>query len=214
MAYATVNEFKLAIGNLRSTDPDVLANIQMFLDGAENAIDTAMNHPHGFVADASASYRHYSADGSDELMIDECVEIVSVAVKTGITVTTYTAWTTPSTYFAHDGDWYPYPFNAEARGKPYTRIIVDPSGGYAKFTDGKRKYPTVRVSAKWGFSIEVPPLIKTICIAQAGRWYNQGQGGMSDFIADPETGELKYTRSLRPEFVTILKQAGFWNPSI
>lgn len=212
MAYATVDEFKDAL-DILTTDADKVANMQLFINAAENAIDTAMNRPHGFVADSVAEYRYYVGQGQTEMLIDECVEVVSVAVKSGVAETTYTAWTSPSSAMANDGDWFAKPFNAPARQKPYTRIVADPAGpgGYSKFTAGDGR-PTVRISAKWGYSIEVPAMIKMVTIAQAGRWYNQAKGGMSEFVADPATGELKYGKSLNAEFVKTLMMSGFWDP--
>lgn len=213
MSYATVQELYEAIrgeGTPTTVEQDVM---QSWLDAANNAIDVAMNHPAGFLAREDGAPLHFMGLGKPLLWITECVEVTLVEVRASSTSRDFVTWVTPSTPLAGDGDWFPLPLDAGDLGQPYNQLCTDPNGSHSFFTKAD-KLPTVRVTARLGYANVVPPLIKQICLAQAGRWYNEGSGGFSGFTASPETGELRYTRSLRAEFVQVLKDAGFWNPPI
>lgn len=58
---------------------------------------------------------------------------------------------------------YPYPYNADVKGEPYTHLVFAP-GTVMSNTEGQMK-----VNAKWGW-ISVPTTIKQACLLQVSRY--------------------------------------------
>lgn len=227
MIYATVEELRGTI-NLGSRDEDDI--LELWLAGASQSIDNFCNRAEdGFVASDDALARHYSGKGQPHLLIDECIEITEVAVKDSATGNTYTAWSTPTTPMAGDGDWIPYagaPSRPYFNRLPYTALMTDPNGDYAVFTSGAfvhpggfkpstttwRNVPTIKVTAKWGFAATIPAVIKQACIAQTARWYKRGQSAMADAVASGEMGMLLYTKALDPAIQMLLVEGRMIRP--
>jgi hypothetical protein len=218
LRYATVAELKSTL-NIASTTDDLV--LEMWLEAAEEAVDRTCNRPDGFLADSAASARHYVGTGKPWQPIDECVEITEVAVRSSITADDYTAWTSPTTNFAGDGDWIP----AAGSGKhptfnslPFNVLLVDIAGDESYFTSGRAVdtpgWPpehgeqmaknTVRVTAKWGYAVAVPNVIRNAAIAQAGRWYKRGMGGWTDTLASVDQGQMIYRQPMDPDIRMML----------
>lgn len=228
-AYGTLDELRPLIG-LRSLTDDV--ELALLLDTASTAINRYCNRLDGFIAPPNATIRYYLGTGTAFQNIDECVSITAVAVKDSSTDTTYTAWTSPTTNFAGDGDWIPYAGDhefPEFNRLPFTGLMVDPNGDNAIFTSGQfasrrgfrptttvqRGLPTVRVTARWGFASTIPSTIKTACIMQAARWYKRLEGGMADSLANPEVGgRLRFTQRLDPDVEWLLKNGRYFKPAV
>jgi hypothetical protein len=233
--YADITEVKQQIEK-NTTGADLY--LPTIITAASRAIDRTCGRPDSFfVADAAASARVYVGSGLSYQSIDDCVEIASVSVKDSITDTTYTAWTSPSTAYAGDGDWYP------GRGSvrrprlnqlPYNLLFVDINGDYAIFTAGRYRQSrgfygdafgparlgrapgvmaTVEVSAKWGWSVVVPAQIKEACIMQVARWYKRLEGSMSDSLASVDLGQMLYVQEVDPDVRGILYGGRFILPS-
>lgn len=105
-----------------------------------------------FEADETASYRYYDGNGLDELIIDDCISVEEVAIKT-----------------SDSGDWIElesseyklYPLNETP--KQIIRLLS--ISRYRKFPKGNGN---VRVKAKWGYSVACPEdveLATTILVA-------------------------------------------------
>lgn len=218
--YCTVEELKARMEKRDDTDDATLFAI---LRAAERKIDRFCNRLDGFVADTNASARYFKGSGKTYQLIDECVAIRTVAVKDAISDDTYAAWTSPSTMFAGDGDWFPGagdPDEPEFNQLPYTILFVDPNGDQAWFTgetaEMKRRgrnvrglsllarVPTVEVTARWGFAASCPTDITEATAMQAARWYKRLQGAMADSLASTDLGGLFYTAQLDPDIAGIL----------
>jgi len=214
MAYCTAAEVKTRIDKTY-TDDDAL--ITAIIAGAQQAIDKWTNHPDGFEALASATARRFVGSGKAHQFIDECVEITKVEVKDSATDTTYTEWSSGD-YIACLGDPYHPTFDT----LPYDLLVVDISGDESHFTDGNvgsygggewdgysfdtyifshsqrtAKHvvpgqPTVRVTAKWGYSVTVPPIIREACAMQSALWYKKFQGAGADTLASSEFGQIPF----------------------
>jgi hypothetical protein len=184
-----------------------------------------------FVGDTAASVRTYSGDGSSVLLIDECVEITAVAVKDSATDTTYTAWATPTTMMAGDGDWFPYTGDRRApefNRLPWTGLMVDANGDYSVFTNGiyiglrgfpfssdmQRNVPTVQVTARWGYADNTPGDIKMATIMQVARYYKEIQGAMADGVANADFGTLVYRQTLHPDIKRLLVEGRYVKPQM
>lgn len=226
--YATVTELRAEM-NLLSTSDDTI--LERLIEAASRNIDRACNRPDGFVGDTVASARYYTGDGTAVQLIDECVEITAVAVKDSSTDTTYTAWATPTTNMAGDGDWYA--FTGDRRWPdfnrlPYTALAVDLNGDYAVFTlgmfagkrgfpldsDVRRNVPTVQVTARWGYADNIPNDIKEATIMMCARWYKQVQGAMADGVANADFGQLVFRQVLHPDIKRILEGGRYVKPQM
>jgi hypothetical protein len=218
--YCSVEELKERMEKTDDTDDATLFGI---LRAAERKIDQFCNRPDGFVADTTASARYYPGSGLAYQWIDECVEVSAVAVKDSPTDDTYEAWTAPSTNMAGDGDYFAGsgpPDSPNFNRLPYTLLFVDPNGDQTWFTGetyAMRKrgraqrginlwshVPTVKVTAKWGYSASVPLDIKEAAGMQAARWYKRLQGAMADALASADLGGLFYQQQLDPDIRGIL----------
>lgn len=231
MSYATPDELRLQInktGNSGTASDDAL---QILLDAASEAIDWFCNRPDGFTADTTASARYYTGLGKPYLYIDECVEITTVAVKDSASDTTYTAWDTPTTMFAGDGDWLP--FRGDHRKPnfnrlPYTGLMTDPNGDYATFTNGSyvtrggfppvsdipRGVPTVKVTAKWGYAVTAPVRVKETCMIQAARWFKRGEGSWADMLSSADMGQPQFGQVLDKDLEFLLKMSRLVKPQV
>jgi hypothetical protein len=230
MAYATVAELKNRI-DLDAVADDV--TLAALIDACERTINRFCNRPDGFEADAAASARYYVGNGQPYLLVDECVEISEVAVKDSVSDTSYTAWDSPTTNMAGDGDWYAGsgdPLVPDFNNLPYDVIFTDINGDYSYFTDGKtvglwgfqarrpdtmrKGTPTVKVTAKWGYSVDVPDDIREATCMQTARWYKRFQGSMSDALASGELGQLMFLQKLDPDVSTILRSGRYIKPTM
>lgn len=204
MAYATVTELKAEMNKTGSEDDAVLVRL---LDAATRNIDQACNRPCGFIADTTASARTYQGNNKGWLRIDECVSVTQVRVRPSST-SSYEAWTSSDYLTATGDERYP-----NYNSLPITALRVDPNGDYSIFyRDGT--YPTVEVTARWGYAASVPADIKIACIMQATRWYKRLQSAMSDTVASGEMGMLLYTQSLDPDIKRLLIDGRYVRRSI
>jgi hypothetical protein len=228
MAYTTA---ALVRARMQKSDAGDDAIITALITAAERAINNFCNRPDGFEADAAASARYYSGNGQGHLLIDECVEIAAVAVKEDVTDTDYEAWSSPTTNMAGDGDWFACTGDREApdfNSLPYTMLMVDPNGDYTDFTDAaysglwgfrttqttkNRGLPTVKVTAKWGYSAAVPQEIAEACAMQTMRWYKRGQSAMASVLATADLGSLEIYPTLDPDIEFILRLGRYIKPT-
>lgn len=203
MAYATAAQLRTQIEKTGITGSGTDAALGVILDAATMAIDNYCNRPDGFIETAHDMDRYYTGHGEPWLFIDECTSIAAVAVKDSGTDTTYTAWATTD-WQAACGD----PKSPDWNRLPYDMIVVLPTGNYSLFTSGRfttkrgfkpssdvtRGIPTVKVSAKWGYSVTAPAAIIQATIALSARWFKQGQAAWSDTLASVELGQLIYRK--------------------
>lgn len=227
-AYATVEEFRLHSGLTRETDDVEIAQL---LDAGARGINRFCNRPDGFQAVQTAATRYYAGQGKPYIFIDECVAITTVSVKDSASDTTYTAWTTPTTSFAGDGDWIPFtgdPRFPQFNRLPFTGVMVDPNGDYSSFTTGKytsrggfrpmvsvsRGLPTVNILARWGHSDTIPSDVKVANLMQALRWSKRLHGGMATSVAAAEMGTIQLFSELDPDVKQFLVNGRYVRPVI
>jgi hypothetical protein len=218
--YCSVEELRQRMQKEDDSEDATLFNI---LRAAERKIDQFCNRPDGFVADTTATARHYRGSGRVYQRIDECVEVESVAVKDSPSDDSYEAWDSPTTNMAGDGDWFAGsgdPEDPDFNSLPYTLVFVDPNGDQSWFTgetyeqrkrgrarrgaDIWARVPTVEITAKWGYSVDVPHDIREATAEQAMRWYKRMQGAMADSLASADLGGLMYVQQLDPDIAGIL----------
>jgi len=218
--YATPEELR------NQTDKVVVADdpaLEDLLRAASQSIDLFTNHPDGFLALATATARPYTGSGTTFQFIGECIAVTLVEVKESVTGT-YTPWASTD-WMAFTGD----PDNPDFNSLPFDALMIDPSGDQSHFTSGKwaglrgfrpeeqdrgRAAPTVRVTAKWGYAEDVPPIIKTACIAQATIWFKRARSAWGDAAGNPEFGMLFYRKPLDPAIQTMLVESRMVAPAI
>lgn len=225
--YTTVEDVKRRMQ--KEDDEDDLTIFSLIL-AAENAVDNFCNRPDGFLADDTASARYYTGNGRAFMLIDECTAITEVAVKDAATETTYTAWNSPTTNMANDGDWIAFsgdPENPDFNALPYDSLMVDPTGDEAVFTSGRflglrgfrpegtrgRNVSTVRVTANWGYAVTAPAEIAEAAAMQSVRWYKRLQGAMTSALATAELGTIEIFRTLDPDIEFILAMGRYVKPA-
>src|SRR6185312_13227353 len=126
-------------------------------------------------------------------------------------------------------DWIAFtgePEDPEFNKTPYIGLMVSGTGTRSFFTSGsfrslrgfspdidrnndnRHAIPTVRLTAKWGYSETPPKKVVGACLTQAAIWFKRGEGAWSDAIGAPETGQLHYTKVLDPAVQMMLVNAG------
>jgi hypothetical protein len=214
----------------QKTDDVVDLVLAQMINGAAGAIDNFCHRPDGFDA-ATATIRYFPGSGKATQRIDECVAITAVAVKDSATDTAYEAWTSPTANMAGDGDWFAFTGDLgwpDYDSLPYTQLGIDPNGDQTIFTSGlftglrgfpprregslQRQIPTVRVTARWGYSADTPDEIREATAMQAMIWYKRMEGSMASALASGELGELEVFRTLDPAIEFILRLGRFIKP--
>lgn len=200
------------------------AHLAGAITAASRFIDRYCGREEGFFkADTTASARYYSGSGKVYQYIDPCIEITEVAVKDSATDDSYTTWTDDDDYWAFSGN----PEYPDFNSLPYTGVMTNPTGNYLSFTSGRwikrrgfslitpygRSTKTVKITAKWGYSEEVPADIEQACIMVVTRWFARMRGGMADTLASGELGRLVYTQALDPDVASLLDKGRYKLPT-
>jgi len=238
MAYCTAADVKTRIDKTY-TDDDAL--ITAIIDATEKAINNWTNHPDGFEALTVATARRFVGSGKSYQLIDENVEITKVEVKDSANDTTYVTWTSGD-YISCRGEPTHPTFDrtpndlliVDSTGD-YTRFTNGNVGTYSDATwwdgysyDGylgsNRPYdtakhivpgqPTVRITAKWGYSVVVPTPIREACAMQTARWYKRYEGAMADALANTEFGKPTFIQTLDPDIKAILWLGRYVKPAV
>jgi len=121
---------------LITIDPSFDDQVADWIAKIESYIDSYTER--NFKADSMASVRLYDGSGTGEVIIDDCVSIEKVEYGT-------------ETPFSEIEEYITYPANAAPKTKIARR--------YSVFPCGKQN---VRITAKWGYSVEVPADIEFI----------------------------------------------------
>jgi antitoxin component HigA of HigAB toxin-antitoxin module len=108
--------------------------VDLYISEIENVIDNETGR--NFIADSTASERLFDGDNESNLLIDDCIEITKIEVD-GEEIT----------------DYFKYPSKTNY---PINEIALEDG----VFNKGRQN---VAVTAKWGFSAEVPKDIRLAC---------------------------------------------------
>ena len=197
--------------------------LEMVIEAASRAIDNYCNRPDGFVALSVATARVYAGSGGGVQRIDEAVAVTLVEVKRSVDDSAYVSWAAAD-WLAFSGDVNSPNFN----GTPYEFLMAAPGGTYTYFTGGAtsgrsgfrpdvlsvRGAPTVRVTAKWGYAVDIPPAVRQACIIQAARLLKRGEGAYADATGSADFGELQFRRRLDPDAEFLLKNGRLIRPTV
>jgi len=133
--------------------------IDNWIEGVENIIDQITNR--NFKADSSASARLFNGDGTPELLIDECVEVTLVEVGND-------GYGSSFTTVASSGSdrYFTLPNNHTVKKQPIHKIELSARD----FVCGTQNN---RITAKWGYSAEVPKDIEFVATVLVAGIINQ-----------------------------------------
>ena len=208
--YATANEIFDELDQTKRDDAPVVARIakavSRWIDGYCNRQD------YGFIALTSATANVYSGAGKAWLYLPDFVELTTVKMKTSISQTTYDFTFDSADIIPFRGDVR----NPQYNKLPYHAIMININASYTHFTDGNRlstrnraivlpdsdnqlpAIPTIEVTAKWGYSVVVPDIIKQVCIIESARIYKQSRAGYGDASLNQELGQTNFVKALHP----------------
>jgi len=163
---------------LKEIDSSFDGQIDSWIASVERIIDNYTGR--NFIADTVASARLFDGDDSEDLIVDECVEVTLVEAGNdsyGGTFTTVGA-TGSDRYFT-------YPSNATVLGVPIHKIVLSAR----TFSEGRQNQ---RITAKWGYSVDVPDDISFAATVFVAGIINESRGGGRD-VQSESIGTYKVT---------------------
>ena len=189
MSYASLSEFKAAVGITDSTDDGALQSV---LDATDTLIDLYCDRKTGF--GTASETRFYTAEDYEYVLTDDLVSITTLQTDDDANGTYETTWTSGTDYVLA-------PRNAALDGFPYTEI--DTSVTWPR-NFPKDVYLGVRVVGVFGFP-SVPAAVKQAEIIQAGAVWNSRTAPFGVIGSADLGGILRMSRALHPEAALILE---------
>lgn len=162
---------------------------------ASRLIDRITGREAGAYKAETATARFFDGSGCAYQWVDEMADApTAVAVDETGAQTTYTAWAA--------GDYMLWPYAATVAGRPYLRLDANTlTGNHALFYQFPR---SVKITARWGYSVVVPGDVEQAVIVQTVRWFKRGQQAYQDAGAIFELGQLRYVKQLDPDVQLIV----------
>ena len=163
---------------LQDIDSSYSSSIDGWIAGVEKIIDQHTGR--NFIADAVATARLFDGDGTQELLIDDCIEITVVEAGNDDYGGNF------DTISASGADrYFTEPANAIVKGFPISSLVLR-----------SRKWPmgmqNNRITAKWGYSEAAPADIEFVAtVFMSGILNQQRQGG--DEIKSERIGNYQVT---------------------
>lgn len=182
-----------------STDTTYDSLIGTLITSASRAIDGYVGQEDNyFYPSTDATTRYYDGNNSHTLKIDDYTSITAlgVAENGGVASTDYVAWSST--------DYFTYPYNASAKGKPYNALVVDLENGEKGYFPNFRK--AVKVTAVFGYSTTPPADVKQACITMTLRYFMRAKSAYQDAGANPAMGQMFYVRELDPDVKVLLSK--------
>jgi len=174
--YTTKTEIENYI--LNTIDDSFNSQIDTWIASVEKVIDNYTGR--NFKADNTATARVYDGDDTNELIIDECVEISQVEVGEDLYGESFV--TVPST---GTDKYILYPANHTAHNVPIHKIVLT----NRDFLKGKQNQ---KITAKWGYSTTPPEDIRFAATVFVSGVLNQHRQG-GDEIKSESIGSYSVT---------------------
>ena len=189
MSYATLSQFKAAVGITDSTDDTALQNV---LDATDTLIDLYCDRKTGF--GTATETRYYSADAYDYVLTDDLVSVTTLTTDDLADGTYSTTWTAGT-------DFQLTPKNYALDGLPYTGISRS-----AKWTKNfpKAVFLGVKVVGVFGFPA-VPASVVQAEIIQANAVFSSRTAAFGVIGSADLGGILRMSRALHPEAALLLE---------
>ena len=189
MSYASLAQFKAAVGITDSTDDAALQNV---LDATDTLIDLHCDRKTGF--GTATETRYYTAEDYQYVLTDDLVSVTTLQTDDDANGTYETTWTANT-------DFMLAPANAALDGFPYTEI--DTSVSWPR-NFPKDVYRGVKVIGVFGFP-SVPAAVVQAEIIQAGAVWSSRTSPFGVIGSADLGGILRQTRALHPEAALILE---------
>jgi hypothetical protein len=189
MSYATLSEFKAAVGITDTTDDTAL---QAVLDATDTLIDLHCDRKTGF--GTASETRYYTAEDWEYVLTDDLVSVTTLQTDDDANGTYETTWTSGTDYVLA-------PRNAALDGFPYTEI--DTSVTWPR-NFPKDVYLGVKVVGVFGFP-SVPAAVKQAEIIQANAVWSSRTAAFGIVGSVDLGGVLRMSRALHPEAALILE---------
>ena len=189
MSYATLAQFKAAVGITDTTDDTAL---QAVLDATDTLIDLYCDRKTGF--GTASETRYYTAEAYEYVLTDDLVSVTTLQTDDDANGTYETTWTAGTDYVLA-------PRNAALDGFPYTEI--DTSVTWPR-NFPKDVYLGVKVVGVFGFP-SVPAAVTQAEIIQAGAVWNSRTAPFGVIGSADLGGILRMSRALHPEAALILE---------
>lgn len=189
MSYATLAQFKAAVGITDTTDDSAL---QAVLDATDTLIDLYCDRKTGF--GTATETRYYTAEAYQYCLTDDLVSVTTLQTDDDANGTYETTWTSGTDYVLA-------PRNAALDGFPYTEI--DTSVTWPR-NFPKDVYLGVKVTGVFGFP-SVPAAVTQAEIIQAGAVWNSRTAPFGVIGSADLGGILRMSRALHPEAALILE---------
>ena len=191
MSYATLAEFKAAVGILSTDTADDTA-LQAVLDATDTLIDLHCDRRTGF--GTASETRYYTADDYAYVQVDDLVSVTTLSTDDDANGTYETTWTAGT-------DYNLAPANVHLDGFPYTRLETSVTWP-RNFPKGV--YLGVKVVGVFGFPA-VPAAVKQAEIIQANAVWVSRTSPYAVVGSQELGGILRQTRALHPEAALILE---------
>jgi hypothetical protein len=189
MSYATLSEFKAAVGITDTVDDSAL---QAVLDATDTLIDLHCDRKTGF--GTASETRYYTAEDYEYVLTDDLVSVTTLQTDDDANGTYETTWTSGTDYVLA-------PRNAALDGFPYTEI--DTSVTWPR-NFPKDVYLGVKVVGVFGFP-SVPAAVKQAEIIQANAVWASRVSPYAIVGSADLGGILRMSRALHPEAALILE---------
>jgi hypothetical protein len=189
MSYATLAEFKAAVGITDTVDDSAL---QAVLDATDTLIDLHCDRKTGF--GTASETRYYTAEDYEYVLTDDLVSVTTLQTDDDANGTYETTWTSGTDYVLA-------PRNAALDGFPYTEI--DTSVTWPR-NFPKDVYLGVKVVGVFGFP-SVPAAVKQAEIIQANAVWASRVSPYAIVGSADLGGILRMSRALHPEAALILE---------
>ena len=189
MSYASLSQFKAAVGITDTTDDAALQNV---LDATDTLIDLYCDRKTGF--GTASETRYYTAEDYQYVLTDDLVSVTTLQTDDDANGTYETTWTSGT-------DFVLAPRNAALDGFPYTEI--DTSVTWPR-NFPKDVYLGVKVTGVFGFP-SVPSAVVQAEIIQAGAVWNSRTAPFGVIGSADLGGILRMSRALHPEAALILE---------
>ena len=189
MSYATLAQFKAAVGITDTTDDTAL---QAVLDATDTLIDLHCDRKTGF--GTASETRYYTAEDYEYCLTDDLVSVTTLQTDDDANGTYETTWTSGTDYVLA-------PRNAALHGFPYTEI--DTSVTWPR-NFPKDVYLGVKVVGVFGFP-SVPAAVKQAEIIQANAVWASRVSPYAVVGSADLGGILRMSRALHPEAALILE---------
>jgi len=189
MSYATLAQFKAAVGITDSTDDTALQNV---LDATDTLIDLHCDRKTGF--GTASETRYYTPEAYNYVIVDDLVSVTTLTSDDNADGVYETTWSSAT-------DYKLAPINYALDGWPYDRIETSVT---VPKSFPKNVYLGLRLVGVFGFPA-VPAAVTQAAIIQANAVWSSRTAPFAVVGSQDLGGILRMTRALHPEAALILE---------